>query len=165
MAPSTTILNYRNNVGCITIEFLLFQIRIPVEKAADVFFSLFYFTWTITYKIYQDRCKMDFIVFRESCWINSYSIFNLQPRRYFRLQACSRKRWWELLLLGQERSWHKRWAFSDLWCLVSSPDCHHRWDQNYFLRGNWGRGSDQNLLKCVGEHPCTVGSPLSPALN
>ena len=76
MAPSTGFLNYKNNVGCITIKFLLFQIRIPVEKAADVFFPYIILLGLLhTYKIYQDRSKMDFIVFRESCWINSYSMY------------------------------------------------------------------------------------------
>ena len=158
MAPSTGFLNYKKYsrrfklLDYDRISAALFQIRIPVEKAADFFFLVLFHLPTKYIKIREKWILLH--VIRESCWIDYYSTFNLQPRRYFRLQACSRERWWELLLLGQERSWHKRWAFCDLWCLVSSPHCHHRWDQNYFLWGNWGRGSDQNLSKCVGEHPC-----------
>ena len=167
MAPSTGFLNYKKySRRCRLLNYdristATFQIRIPVEKAADVlwlavFFLVFILLWLLLKKYSKIKEKW-ILLYLEShieLILILLSTFNLQPRRYFRLQACSRERWWELLLLGQERSWHKRWTFSDLWCLVSSPHCHHRWDQNYFLRGNWGRGSDQNLSKCVGEHPC-----------
>ena len=107
MVPSTSFLNYRNNVGCITIKFLLFQIRIPVEKAADVFFPYIILLGLLPTKYIKIGAKW-ILLFLESHveLILILCIFNLQPRRYFRLQACSRKRWWELLLLGKERSWH-----------------------------------------------------------